>query len=426
MLPYHSRSKEELSGERTRLTAVFAGHKAKGLSLNMARGKPSAEQLELSLPMLDLLGSGSDCRAEDGADCRNYGELTGIVDAKKLFGEYLGVGQDQVIVVGSSSLTFMNDCMARAMLAGVLGSTRPWVREEQVKFLCPVPGYDRHFAICQFMGIQMINIPTSSEGPDMDLVESLAANDPLIKGIWCVPKYSNPLGTSYSDRTMRRLAGMKTAAGDFRIFCDNAYAMHEVYRDVPVLDPIAACAEAGNPDRAYVFGSTNKITFPGAGVGFFASSKENIAFTTKQIAMQAISWDKLNMLRHVRFFKSVAGIRSLMARHAAILRPKFDAVLQAMEAGLSGLDCGEWVKPDGGYFVTFFAKPGCAKRIIALCKEAGVTMTEAGATYPYGKDPEDSCIRIAPSFPRLEELKLAMEIFCDAVKLATVEKLQSA
>jgi len=422
MKAYNTMSRDELANEKESLSAAFAAHKAKGLSLNMARGKPGNDQIALSMPMLDAINSSSDCNAEGGVDCRNYGELTGIADAKKLFGEYMGVAVDEIIVTGSTSLTFMYDCMARAMLTGVLGSEKPWVKEEKVKFLCPVPGYDRHFSICQFLGIEMINIPTSEEGPDMDMIEKLVAGDPLIKGMWCVPKYSNPLGITYSDKVMRRLAALKPAAKDFRIFCDNAYGMHEVYRDVPLLNPLTACKEAGNPDMIYLFGSTNKITFPGAGVGFMAASKENVAFTTKQLSMQAIGWDKLNMLRHVRYLKDMDGIRAIMQKHAAILRPKFDAVLQRMDQELAGIGAGEWIKPDGGYFITFFAQAGCAKRIIALCKEAGVTMTDAGAPYPYGKDPDDSCIRIAPTFPSLADLNLAMEVFCTAVKLATVER----
>jgi DNA-binding transcriptional MocR family regulator len=415
-------SRDELSCEREALASAFEAHKAKKLSLNMTRGKPGRDQLDLSMPMLDVLSSSSDTNAEGNVDCRNYGELTGIIDAKKLFAEYLDVCSDEVIVIGSSSLTFMYDCMARAMLTGVLGSDRPWAKEEKVKFLCPVPGYDRHFSICQFLGIEMINIPTSDKGPDMDMIEKLAAADPLIKGMWCVPKFSNPLGITYSDEIIRRLAALKPAAKDFRIFCDNAYAMHLVYRDVPLLNPLATCKEAGNPNIVYLFGSTNKITFPGAGVAFFAASKENIAFTEKQLSMQAIGWDKLNMLRHVRFLKNTNGIKEQMQKHAKILRPKFDAVIKKLEAELSERGAGEWVKPDGGYFITFIAEAGCAKRIIALCKEAGVTMTSAGATHPYGNDPEDRYIRIAPSFPSLPELEKAMDVFCTAAKLATVER----
>ena len=426
MKSYNGMSKDELSREKESLSAALANYKAKGISLNMARGKPGNDQLALSMPMLDVLSSSSDVNAEGKVDCRNYGELTGIMDAKKLFADYMGVTTDEIIVVGSTSLTFMYDCVARAMLAGVLGSDKPWSKEDKVKFLCPVPGYDRHFSICQFLGIEMINIPTSAEGPDMDMIEKLIANDPLIKGMWIVPKFSNPLGITYPDKTVRRLAALKPAAKDFRIFCDNAYAMHLVYRDVPLLNPLEACKEAGNPNMIYMFGSTNKITFPGSGVAFFVASKENIAFTEKQLSMQAIGWDKLNMLRHVRFLKSVNGIHDHMKKHAELLRPKYDAVINKLESELSGLGAGEWIKPDGGYFITFISETGCAKRIVALCKEAGVLMTSAGATHPYGNDPEDRYIRIAPSFPSLAELETAMEIFCVAVKIATVERVAGA
>jgi DNA-binding transcriptional MocR family regulator len=334
----------------------------------------------------------------------------------------MGVSTDEIFIAGSASLTLMYDCLARAMLRGVLGSEKPWVQEGKIKFLCPVPGYDRHFSICEFLGIEMITIPTSAEGPDMDLIEKLAGTDPSIKGMWCVPKFSNPLGITYSDQTIRRLASLKTAAKDFRIFCDYAYAVHEIYRDVPILNLLDECKKAGNPNMLYMFGSTNKITFPGAGVAFFAASKENIVFTTKQLSMQTIGWDKLNMLRHVRFLKDLRGIRALMKKHAEILRPKFDAVLTKLETELAGRRAGDWIKPDGGYFVTFIAESGCAKRIVALCKEAGVIMTAAGATHPYGKDPEDRYIRIAPTFPSLAELEPAIAVFCTAAKLATVER----
>ena len=422
MKAYREMPRDELLQEKEKLITEFEAHKAKGLKLNMARGKPGNDQLDLSMPMLDLLNSSSDINAETQIDCRNYGELTGIPEAKKPFSEYMGVTTDEIIVAGSTSLTFMYDCLARAMLTGVLGSDRPWVKEEKVKFLCPVPGYDRHFSICQFLGIEMINIPTSTDGPDMDMIEKLVAGDPLIKGMWCVPKFSNPLGITYSDQVIRRMAALKPAARDFRIFCDNAYAMHEIYRDVALLNPLEACKKAGNPDMIYLFGSTNKITFPGAGVAFMAASKENIAFTIKQLSMQAIGYDKLNMLRHVRFLKDIPNIQAQMKKHAAILRPKFDGVIKKLEIRLTGLGAGEWVKPDGGYFITYIAEKGCAKRIIALCKEAGLIMTDAGATHPYGKDPEDRYIRIAPSFPSPAELDKAIDVFCTAVKLATVEQ----
>ena len=422
MKPINSLSREELLLEKESLSAAFKVYKDKGFSLNMARGKPAKDQLDLSMPMLDAVNSSSCVITEGGVDCRNYGELSGIVEAKRLFAEYAGVSVDEIIVAGSTSLTIIYDCVARALLTGVLGSERPWGREEKVKFLCPVPGYDRHFSICQFLGIEMINVPTSSEGPDMDMIENMTAKDPLIKGMWCVPKFSNPLGITYSDRVIRRMAALKPAAKDFRIFCDNAYAMHWVYRDVPLLNLLEACKEAGNPNLVYMFASTNKITFPGAGVAFLTASKENIVFTEKQLSMQIIGWDKLNMLRHVRFLKDIPGIKALMQKHADCLRPKFDAVIKKLEAELSSLGAGEWIKPDGWYFITFIAEPGCAKRIVALCKEAGVAMTNAGATHPYGKDPEDRYIRIAPTFPTLSELESAMDIFCVAAKLAAVER----
>ena len=306
-MKYSQMDREALLCEKSKLTAKYEDYKSKGLKLNMARGKPGAEQLAISMPMLDVLNSSSDCRADDGTDCRNYGELSGISDAKKLFSEYMGVAADEIIVVGSTSLTFMYDCLARAMLTGVVGSEKPWGKYEKIKFICPVPGYDRHFSICEFLGIEMINVPLTEWGPDMDMIEKLVASDETIKGMWCVPKYTNPLGGVYSDEAVRRIASMKTKAGDFRVFWDNAYAVHKVYKDVPLLNLLDECKKAGNPDRAYMFGSTSKITFPGAGVGFFAASKANIAFTLKQMGSQAIGYDKMNMLRHVRFFKDYNG-----------------------------------------------------------------------------------------------------------------------
>lgn len=423
MKQYQEMTREELQAHLKELEQDYSRLKAKGLKLNMARGKPGANQLALSMPMLDVLNSESDCFDASGADCRNYGELPGISEARKLFGEYMGVSPEETIVVGSSSLTFMYDCMARAMLLGVLGGDKPWSKYDRVKFLCPVPGYDRHFTICESLGIEMINIPLSEWGPDMDLVEKLVSEDETVKGIWCVPKFTNPLGGSYSDEAVRRLAALKPAAKDFRIFWDNAYAGHYVYEDTPVLNILEECKKAGSPDMVYMFGSTSKITLPGAGVAFFGASKANVDFTLKQLNAQSISWDKMNMLRHVRFFKAVGGIKVQLDRHAAILRPKFDAVLKALESKIGGTGAGSWVKPKGGYFVTYMAMPGCAKRIVALCKEAGVILTDAGATHPYHRDPEDSYIRLAPSFPSPAELAQAMEVFCAAAKLAAVEKL---
>ena len=423
MKQYQEMTREELQAQRELLEQAYARLQAKGLKLNMARGKPGADQLDLSLPMLDALNSGSDCHDASGLDCRNYGELLGIPEARKLFAAYMGVAPEETIVVGSASLTFMYDCIARAMLLGVPGGEKPWCRYDKVKFLCPVPGYDRHFTICETLGIEMINIPLTEWGPDMDLVEKLVSENETVKGIWCVPKYTNPLGGSYSDEAVRRLAALEPAAKDFRIFWDNAYAVHYVYEDTPVLNILEECRRAGHPDMVYMFGSTSKITFPGAGVAFFAASKANVDFTAKQLDAQAISWDKMNMLRHVRFFKDAAGIKAQMDKHAAILRPKFDAVLSTLEAEVGGTGAGSWVKPKGGYFVTYMSMPGCAKRIVSLCKEAGVVLTGAGATHPYHKDPEDSYIRIAPSFPTPAELAQAMEVFCTAAKLAAVEKL---
>ncbi len=422
MRPYRQYDRQELLQEQQILQRKYREYQGLGLKLNMARGKPGSEQLALSMPMLDVLDSASDCKDAGGVDARNYGELLGLSEARKLFADYMGVAPDETIVVGSSSLTFMYDCMARAMLTGVLGSEKPWSRYDEIKFICPVPGYDRHFTICEFLGIRMIPVTLTEWGPDMDAVRELI-KDESVKGIWCVPKYTNPYGGCYSDEAVRALAEMRPAAKDFRIFWDNAYAVHYVYRDVPVLNLLQACKEAGCPDRAYMFGSTSKITFPGAGVAFFAASEANVRFTEKQIACQAISWDKMNMLRHVRFLKSPENIRALMDRHAAILRPKFDAVLNTLERELGGREAGSWVRPDGGYFVTFIAPKGCAARIHALCKEAGVTMTPPGATHPYHDDPDDAFLRIAPSYPSPDELAKAMDIFTLAARMACVEKL---
>ena len=425
MKPYSDYTAEELRQEKELLLKKYKDYQDLHLSLNMARGKPGADQLALSMPMLDVLNSGSDCRDKYGMDARNYGELLGLKEARELFAELMGIKPEQTIVVGSSSLTFMYDCICRAMLLGVLGSEKPWCKYDKVRFLCPVPGYDRHFTICESLGIEMIPVTLSASGPDMDAVCELVKDD-TVKGIWCVPKYTNPYGGCYSDEAVRALASMETAAKDFRIFWDNAYCVHYVYKDVPVLNMLKACAEAGHPDRVYQFGSTSKITFPGAGVAFFGASEANVEFIKKQINAEAISWDKMNMLRHVRFFKNAQGILDLMDKHAAMLRPKFDAVLNALSSEIGPRGAGSWVKPDGGYFVTFIAPEGCAGRINALCKDAGVTMTGPGATHPYHNDPADSFLRIAPSFPPIEELEKAMEVFCLAARIACVEKLLAA
>lgn len=423
MVNYQSMSKDQLKVERENLEKAYAEFKARGLKLDMSRGKPGEEQLSLSVPMLDVINSQSDLKSISGADCRNYGLLDGIDEAKALFGDLIGVAKNEIIIEGSSSLTIMFDTVSKAVTHGVLGSEKPWGKYDKVKFLCPVPGYDRHFSITEFFGIEMINVPMDDNGPDMDMVEKLVASDETIKGMWCVPKYSNPQGGTYSDEVVRRLAAMKPAAKDFRIFWDNAYAVHYVYKDTQLLNILDECKKAGNPNMVFVFGSTSKITFPGAGVAFIASSADNISFIKKQIAAQAISWDKINMLRHVRFFKNKEGILAHMDKHAEVLRPRFDAVLNAFETELAGRGVGTWLKPDGGYFITYTALSNCAKRVVALCKEAGVVLTDAGATHPYGKDPDDAMIRIAPSLPSAEELSLAVELFCICVRLASVEKL---
>ena len=424
MTAYKDLSKEELLELKSGLEAQFEEVKAKGLKLDMSRGKPSADQLNLSMGMMDTLTSGVDLTCEDGVDCRNYGGLDGIDEAKQLLADMMEVPKDNVIIFGNSSLNVMYDTVARAMTHGIMGST-PWCKLDKVKFLCPVPGYDRHFAITEHFGIEMINVPMTSTGPDMDMVEKLVSSDPAIKGIWCVPKYSNPQGITYSDETVFRFANLKPAAEDFRIFWDNAYIIHHLYDDRQdhLLNIIEECEKAGNPDMVYMFGSTSKITFPGSGVAAIATSPRNVEFIKKQLTVQTIGHDKVNQLRHVRFFGDIHGIVEHMKKHADILRPKFETVLEVLERELGGLEIGSWIAPRGGYFISFDALDGCAKAIVAKAKEAGVVMTGAGATFPYGKDPHDSNIRIAPSYPTPEELAVAAEVFVLSVKLASVDKI---
>lgn len=427
MKPYKELSRKELLDLQKELQAAYQSQKDKGLKLDISRGKPSKEQLDLSMPLLDVLSSSSDMHAEDGTDVRNYGLVDGIPEAKKLMGDMMGADPSQVIVWGNSSLNIMYDCVARSVLFGVMGNT-PWSKLDKVKFLCPVPGYDRHFGVTEQFGIEMINVPILADGPDMDIVEEYVNNDPAVKGIWCVPVYANPTGSVYSEETVKRMAALKPAAKDFRIYWDNAYCVHHLYPDHPdhVLDILSECEKAGNPDMVYKFGSTSKVTFPGAGISAIATSKANIEDIKKQMNNQLISHDKMNQLRHVKFFGNVEGLKAHMAKHADILRPRFEAVDEILNKELKGLEIGTWTKPNGGYFVSFNAMDGCAKAIVSKCKEAGVVMTGAGATYPYGKDPHDSNIRIAPSFPTLDELKQAAEIFCVCVKLVSVEKLLEA
>lgn len=426
MKPYREMSKEELASLKEQLEKVYKEYQGKNLKLNMARGKPSPEQLDLSLPMMDILNSKSDYTSVDG-DVRNYGVLTGIKEARELMGQMMDAPTDNIIMYGSSSLTLMYDTVSRSYSHGVMGNT-PWCKLDKVKFLCPVPGYDRHFAITESFGIELINIPLHDDGPDMDMVEQYVNNDETVKGIWCVPLYSNPSGQSYSDEVVKRFAHLKPAAKDFRIFWDNAYCVHHLDPDHPdhVLDILSECEKAGNPDMVYKFGSTAKVTFPGAGISAIAASKANLEDMKKQMNVQMISHDKINQLRHVRFFKDLDGIKAHMRKQAAILRPRFEAVDEILTRELGGLEIGTWTKPHGGYFVSFDSLDGCAKAIVAKCKDAGVVMTGAGATYPYGKDPHDSNIRIAPSFPSLDELKMAAEIFCVCVKLVSIDKLLEA
>lgn len=424
MTAYKDLSVEELKALKSELEAKFAEIKARNLKLDMSRGKPSKAQLDLSMGMMDVLSSESDLYCEEGVDCRNYGVLDGIREAKQLLSDMSEVPKDNIVIFGNSSLNLMYDTVARSMTHGVMGST-PWCKLDKVKFLCPVPGYDRHFAITEHFGIEMINIPMTDEGPNMDMVEALVNNDDSVKGIWCVPKYSNPQGITYSDTTVRRFARLKPAAKDFRIYWDNAYGIHHLYDDKQdyLIEILMACKQEGNPDMVYKFCSTSKVSFPGSGIAAIAASTANLADIRKQMQIQTIGHDKLNQLRHARFYGDIHGMVEHMKKHAEILRPKFEAVLNGLEKELGGLEIGSWIEPRGGYFISFDALEGCAKAIVAKAKEAGVVMTPAGATFPYGKDPQDSNIRIAPSFPTPEELALATEIFVLSVKLVSIDKI---
>lgn len=412
-----------LETQLTELQKQYDDFKTLGLQLNMARGKPGSGQLDLSA---GLLGAFPSYKLEDGTDARNYGILNGIPECRNLFAGLLGINADRIIAGASSSLNVMFDTMASLCLFGT-GGGKPWhyykFEGTPVKFLCPVPGYDRHFTICEELGIEMIPVPLLEDGPDMDMVSELAAKDPLIKGIWCVPLYSNPEGVCYSDEVVDRLASMETAAEDFRIFWDNAYGVHHFEERTPLKDILAACESAGHPDRTYYFFSTSKITFPGAGVALVASGEKNINELKKHMSAQTIGHNKLNQLHHVQFFKTPEGIRHHMELHAKELAPRFQMVLDWLEREISGTGYARWTSPKGGYFISLYTKPGCASRTVELAKNAGLTLTPAGAAYPYGNDPEDSHIRIAPSYPSLEELEKAMKLFCICIKLAATEHL---
>ena len=423
MKPYSTMTKDELLAEKENLKKAYEALKAKELKLDMSRGKPSPAQYGISDAMLTILDGQSDMKCENGMDVRNYGILEGIPEARKLLADMVGTVPENVIACGNSSLNLMYDAVSRAYTHGILGET-PWCKLDKVKFLCPVPGYDRHFAITEHFGIEMINVDLLPTGPDMDAVEELVSKDTSIKGMWCVPKYANPSGVTYSDETVKRLAALKPAAKDFRIFWDNAYAVHDLYEKGDVLlEILSECEKAGNPNMVYEFFSTSKVTLAGAGLAGIASSKENLADIKKSMTIQTIGFDKLNQLRHVRYFKDINGIKAQMKKQADVLRPKFEAVLNTLEEELGALQVASWTKPYGGYFICLQTLEGCAKKVVSLCKEAGVVLTGAGATHPYKLDQTDSFIRIAPSFPSPEEMKQATELLVLCVKIASVDKI---
>ena len=421
MTAYAQMTEQERKEEYARLQREFDALKAQGLSLNMARGKPGKAQLDLVSDIFDLMQKPEDY-VSDGIDVRNYGELTGLPAAKRLFADILGCRPEQVFVGGNASLQLMYDTVSKAYTHGLLHSEKPWCKEETLKWLCPAPGYDRHFKVTESFGFELITIPMTDEGPDMDAVEE-AIKDPAVKGMWNVPKYSNPDGIIYSAETIRRIASMKPAAPDFLLMWDNAYCIHEFESDyVEFPDILSECEKYGNADMVFEFASTSKVTLPGAGISCFACSEANMEYMKKLLTVQVISFDKVNQQRHVLYLKDKAHTLELMKRHAAIMGPKFRAVVDALDREIAPLNIASWRRPKGGYFVSLNAMPGTAKRTLALCKEAGVTMTGAGATFPYGKDPHDSNIRIAPSFPANSDLELAMKVFTCVVKLVSVKK----
>lgn len=423
-MEYLNLSCDKLNEEKQALLKSFEDYKGKGLNLNMARGKPADAQLDLSMGMLDVLTSKDSLLSQDGTDCRNYGVVDGIAECKELFAQMLQVDAANIFVGGNASLNMMFDAISCFMTKSIYPDTQPWLDVKDRKFLCPVPGYDRHFGITEYYGFKMIPVPMTENGPDMDMVEELVSNDDTIKGIWCVPKYSNPQGITYCDETVKRFSALKPAAKDFRIMWDNAYCIHDV-TDTPdtLLSLYDECKKTGNEDLPLMFCSTSKVTFAGAGVSAMAASPLNMKILKERYNFETIGYDKVNMLRHVKFFKNYQGVLDLMNKHKEILAPKFNVVLEKLNNQLGDTGIAKWCNPNGGYFVSVDLYPGTAKRTVALCKEAGVTLTGAGAVYPYGIDPQDSTLRIAPSFPTVEELSQAMDIFCVCAKLATIEKL---
>lgn len=423
---YQTMSDSELKERKQKLDLQYTEMKKKKLKLDMSRGRPAANQLDLTMDMLKYELIADRIANENGVDTRNYGGVDGLPAVKKIFSELLDIDPANIIAGGNSSLNIMYDIIARALIFGVPGGSKPWGQQGKIKFLCPSPGYDRHFAITEEFGIEMVNIEMKDDGPDMDMVERLVSEDSSIKGIWCVPKYSNPTGITYSDEVVKRFAALKPKADDFRIFWDNAYCVHDLDENGDkLLNLLAECEKNGTEDMAYLFASTSKISFAGSGVAIVAASKNNIEKMKKQLFMQTIGPDKINHLRHAAFFKDASGVKEHMKKHAAIVKPKFDIVEKTLYNELGGLEIGSWSNPKGGYFISFSALSGCAKRIVALCKEAGVVLTPAGASYPYGIDPQDSNIRIAPTCPTVENLKQAAELFCLCVKIAGVEKILS-
>ncbi len=415
--------KNERLSHREELLGQYQEFKSQNIALDMTRGKPCAEQLDLSMGMLDCV-TADNYRSADGTDCRNYGGLDGLPETKALFSEFLETAPDQIIIGGNSSLAMMHDAIVRAMLNGVVDSKAPWGSLPKIKFLCPSPGYDRHFFICDYLNIEMIPVELDGNGPDMDVVENLVAADEAIKGIWCVPKYSNPTGTTYSDEVVDRLAAMKTQAEDFRIFWDNAYTVHHLSDSPdPLKNIMSSCEKAGNPDRVFVFGSTSKISIAGSGLAMMAGSRKNIEFTKKQLSFRTIGPDKINQLRHVYFFKNMDGIVAHMKKHAAIIKPKFDIVQRLLSSEIGDKNIAEWSRPNGGYFVSINTLDGCAATGVDMAAAAGVKLTPAGATFPYKKDPRNRNIRIAPTFPPADQVETAMKLVTIRIQLVSVEKL---